>query len=106
MLPYDVGRAEATCRCEDRLLVLAPLDQALCLETLEHLTRRRARDAEHLGDPRCEHGGVGRGAVLADREGEEVDRFQVFVDRMRPGHRPEPTPAGPGQTAVIAFGFS
>ena len=35
---------------EERLLVLAALDQPLRLEPLQHLAGRRARDAEHLGD--------------------------------------------------------
>ena len=37
---------------EDRLLVLAALDEPLGLEPLQHLARRGARDAEHLGDAR------------------------------------------------------
>ena len=41
-------------RGQDRLLVLAALDEALRLEALQHLARRRARDAEHLGDARRE----------------------------------------------------
>ena len=67
---------------EDRLLVLAALDQALGLEPLQHLAGRRARDAEHLGDPRGDRVRAGRRAVLADREGEEVDRLEVVVDRV------------------------
>ena len=68
---------------EQRLLLLAALDQALGLEPLQHLAGRGARDVEHLGDAR----GEGRGAgavrrVLADREGEEVDRLEVLVYRV------------------------
>ncbi len=64
---------------EDRLLLLAALDEALGLEALQHLARRRARDAEHLGDARGDGALAGR-AVLADREGEEVDHLEVLVD--------------------------
>ena len=66
---------------EDRLLLLAAFDQALALESLQHLTGRRTGDSEHLGHTRGERCGAGRlRAVLADREGEEVDRLQVLVD--------------------------
>ena len=72
---------------EQRLLVLAPLDQPLALEPLQHLPGRRPRDAEHLGHSR----GQGRRPaserpVLADRKGEEVDRLEVLVDRMSLRH--------------------
>ena len=66
---------------EDRLAALAPLDEALGLEPLQHLAGRSARHAEHLGHARGErrHRRVAR-VVLADRERQEVDRLQVFVD--------------------------
>ena len=72
---------------QERLLLLAPLDQPLRLEAPQHLAGRGARHAEHLGDP----GGQGRRAgrerpILADRKGEEVDRFQVLVDGMTLRH--------------------
>ena len=41
---------------QDRLLVLAALDEPLGLEPLQHLAGRRARDAEHLGHARGERG--------------------------------------------------
>ena len=73
---------------EQRLLVLAAPDEPLLLEALEHLSRGRARDAEHLGDACRERGrAAGLRAVLADRKGEEVDRLQVLVDRVARGHR-------------------
>jgi hypothetical protein len=37
---------------QERLLVLAALDQTVLLETLQHLARRGTRDAEHLRDAR------------------------------------------------------
>ena len=40
----------AALRRQDRLLLLAALDQALGLEALQHLAGRGARDAEHVGD--------------------------------------------------------
>src|SRR3954471_8921545 len=66
---------------EERFLPLAALDQPVRFEPLQHLAGRRARDAEHLGDARRERwrAGAMRG-VLPDREGEEVDRLEVFVD--------------------------
>src|SRR6185437_6220194 len=72
--------------CEQRLLVLATFDETLGLEPLQHLAGRRARDAEHLGDPRRERrqSGVDR-PVLADRKRQEVDRLEVLVDGMT-GH--------------------
>ena len=36
---------------QERLLVLAALDEAFGLEPLQHLAGGRSRDAEHLGDP-------------------------------------------------------
>ena len=39
-------------RREDRLLLLAALDEAVRLEPLQHLAGRGAGDAEHLGDAR------------------------------------------------------
>ena len=66
---------------EDRLLVLAALDEAVGLEPLQHLARGGARDAEHLGHARGERRRARRlRPVLADREGEEVDRLEVLVD--------------------------
>ena len=74
-------RALAARLCEERLLVLAAHDQPFRLEALEHLAGRRARDVEHLGDARRERGRAGAAwRVLADREGEEVDRLEVLVD--------------------------
>ena len=62
--------------------MLAALDEPLGLEPLQHLARRGARDAEHLGHARRDGDEpVGR-PVLADREGEEIDRLEVLVDRM------------------------
>ena len=73
---------------EERLLALAALDQPLRLEPLQHLAGRRARDAEHLGDARRERRRpAGLRPVLADREGEEVDRLEVLVDGMSLSHR-------------------
>ena len=68
---------------QDRLLARAALDEPLGLEPLQHLAGRGARDAEHLGDARGERRmrRVLR-VVLADREREEVDRLEVFVDRV------------------------
>ena len=66
---------------QDRLLLLAALDEPLGLEPLEHLAGGGARDAEHLGDARRDRALAG-GAVLADREGEEVDHLEVLVDRV------------------------
>ena len=65
---------------EDRLPVLAALDEALRLEPLQHLAGGGPRDAEHLRDARRQRRRAGHGrAVLADREGEEVDRLEVLV---------------------------
>ena len=69
-------------RRQDRLLVLAPLDEPVGLEPLQHLPGRGARDAEHLGDARGDRIRRRRGPVLADREREKVDRLEVLVDRM------------------------
>ena len=71
---------------EDRLLLLAALDEALRLEPLEHLAGGRARHAEHLRDARRDRA-LARRPVLADREREEVDHLEVLVDRM-PVRRP------------------
>ena len=72
---------------EDRLLVLAALDEPVGLEALQHLAGRGARDAEHLGDARGERRGAGRlRPVLADREREEIDRLQVLVGVVSCGH--------------------
>jgi hypothetical protein len=87
VLPDDPLRTPAAALREQRLLLLAALDEALGLEPLKHLAGRRARDAEHLRDARGERRRPGalRG-VLPDRKGEEVDRFEVFVGRVTPGH--------------------
>ena len=76
---------------EDRLALLAALDQPLGLEPLQHLPGGGARDAEHLRHAGRDRGRAGRGPVLADREREEVDRLEVLVDRvaLRPCHRVE-----------------
>ena len=66
---------------QDRLLLLAALDEPFGLEPLQHLAGGCTRDTEHVGNARGDRGrGVRIGPVLADREGEEVDRFQVLVD--------------------------
>ena len=70
---------------EDRLLVLTALDEPVRLEPLQHLARRGSRNAEHLRDARRDCRRAGRRLVLADREGEEIDRLQVVVDGV-PGH--------------------
>ena len=74
-------------RRQDRLLVLAALDEPVLLEPLEHLAGGRPGDAEHLRDARGERRRARRRRpVLADREGEEPDRLEVFVDRVTLGH--------------------
>ena len=81
VLADDRLRPRAAGLREDRFLLLAALDQTLCLEALQHLAGRRAGDAEHLRDPRSERGGARRlRPVLADRERQEVDRLEVLVD--------------------------
>ena len=50
VLAHDAFCALTAGLGEDRLLVLAALDQALALEPLEHLAGRGARNAEHLRD--------------------------------------------------------
>ena len=85
--------------------MLAALDEPFRLEPLQHLAGRRARDAEHLGDARRDRrGGVRVGPVLADREGEEVDRLEVLVDRMSlpVRHRPESSRGAAGPTRLAA----
>ena len=52
VLAHDPLGARAARLGEDRLLVLAALDEPFGLEPLQHLARRGARDAEHLGDAR------------------------------------------------------
>ena len=81
MLAHRVLGPLAPRRRQQRLLVLAALDEPVGLEPLQHLAGRGARDAEHLGHARGQggQGGVLR-PVLADRERKEVDRLQVFVD--------------------------
>ena len=81
VLPHDALCPHGPGGGQDRLLLLTSLDEPFGLEPLQHLAGRRARDAEHLGHARRDRGGVGGvGPVLADREGEEVDRLQVLVD--------------------------
>jgi len=73
---------------ENCLLLVSALDEPVHLEAFQHLPRGRARDAQHLGDA-CSDRGRSRGRpVLPDREGQEVDRLEVVVDRMslRPCH--------------------
>ena len=66
---------------QDRLLVLAALDEALGLEALQHLAGGRAGDAEHVGDADGERGRALRlRLVLPDGERQEVDRLEVVVD--------------------------
>ena len=87
VLAHDALRALATLRRQQRLLVLASLDQTFALESLQHLAGRRARHAEHLRHSRRERGRpAAKRAVLADRKGEEVDRLQVLVDGMSLRH--------------------
>jgi hypothetical protein len=74
--PLDPGRRQ------DRLLVLAPLDEPFGLEALQHLPGRCPGDAEHLGNPRGDRIRRRRRPVFADREGQKVDRLEVLVDRM------------------------
>ena len=95
VLAHDtLGALDAGIR-EDRLLLLAALDEPVRLEPLQHLPGRGARDTEHLRHPRGDRRGARRRAVLADREGEEVDRLQVLVDGMPRGHRRGLYPAFP-----------
>ena len=51
VLADDGACALGAGRREDRLLVLAALDEALRLEALQHLAGRGPRHAEHLRDP-------------------------------------------------------
>ena len=84
VLPHHLARPLGAGLGEERLLVLAPLDEPVRLEPLQHLAGRRPRDAEHLGDPRGDRlrRPRPRRPVLADREGEEVDRLEVIVDAV------------------------
>ena len=82
VLPHDALRPLGALRGEDRLLLLAALDEPVGLEALQHLAGGGARDAEHLGDAGRDRRRAGRGPVLPDREREEVDRLEVLVDRM------------------------
>ena len=52
VLAHDLARTLRAGRGEDRLLVLAALDEPFGLQALQHLARRGAGDAEHLGDAR------------------------------------------------------
>src|SRR5262249_26449912 len=81
---------------QDRLLLLAALDEALGLEPLQHLARRGARDAEHVGHARRDRALACR-PVLADREREGVDDLQVLVDRVPLTARHEASLAGRGR---------
>src|SRR5262249_47456085 len=88
---------------QDRLLVLAALHQAVLLEPLEHLPGGRAGDAEHLGDAcRERRAARRRRPVLADREGEEPDRLQVFVDGVTVRHVGSSLTASGAATIVAA----
>jgi hypothetical protein len=85
--PDDVLGARGA-RGRQHELAAAALEQAVAGEALEHLADGRPRDAEQVGDARGDrHRGL-RGAVLADRGDEEVDRLQVVVHRVpvRPAH--------------------
>ena len=82
VLADDPLGALCALRREDRLLLLAPLDEPIGLEPLQHLSGGGARHAEHLGDARGDRGRARRRSVLADGEGEEVDRLEILVDRM------------------------
>ena len=83
VLSDDALRAHGPGRGQERLLVVAALDEPFGLEPLQHLACRCPRDAEHLGHARGDRRrGARVGPVLADREGEEVDRLEVLVDRM------------------------
>jgi hypothetical protein len=87
VLAHDALGALPARRRQQGLLVLAALDQPFALEPLQHLPGRCARDAEHLGHTRGERGGAAaERPVLPDREGEEVDRLEVLVDRVALRH--------------------
>ena len=88
VLAHDSLRALAAGRRQQRLLVLAALDQPFALEPLQHLAGRGARDAEHLGHARRERRrAAAQRSVLADRKREEVDRLEVLVDGVALRHR-------------------
>src|SRR5437879_5300410 len=81
------GPRLAPLRGQQRLLVLTAFDQTVALEPLEHLAGRGPRDAEHLRHARGERRrAAAERPVLADREGEEVDRLEVFVDGVTLRH--------------------
>ena len=83
VLAHDVlARARSRARVRIASLLLAALDEPVGLEPLQHLAGRGARDAEHLRDARGDRRRPGGRLVLADREGEEVDRLEVVVDRV------------------------
>ena len=82
---------------EDRLLLLATLDETVRLEPLQHLAGRGAGHAEHLRDARGDGRRPGGRVVLADRESEEVDRLEVVVDRVTRHLHPFGTAAEPGR---------
>ena len=67
--------------------MLAALDEAVGLEPLQHLACRCAGHAEHVRDADGERRRALRHRpVLADREGEEVDRLEVVVDGVSLRH--------------------
>jgi hypothetical protein len=81
VLADDALRTLSPLPGQQRLLVLAALDQPFALESLQHLAGGRTRDAEHLRHPRRERRRPrAERPVLADRKGEEVDRLEVLVD--------------------------
>jgi primosomal protein N' (replication factor Y) (superfamily II helicase) len=87
VLADDALGVLAALRGQDRLLVLAALDEAVGLEALEHLSGRRARDAEHVGDAHRQCWGTLRfRLVLPDGEGQEVDRLEIVVDGVPSRH--------------------
>jgi hypothetical protein len=82
VLAHDALRALDAVGRQHGLFLVAALDEALRLETLQHLSGRGTRDAEHLGDAGGDRRGSRRRAILADREGEEIDRLQILVHGM------------------------
>ena len=79
----------------------------VALEPLEHLARRRARDAEHVGDADGERRRSLRvRAVLPDRERQEIDRLEIVVDECAPaaisGDRFYPCPGSPRSYPLVS----
>ena len=101
VLAHDALRPLGAFGGQDRLLLLAALDEAVGLEPLQHLAGGGARNAEHLGDPRRDRRRSRRRPVLADRKGEEVDRLEVLVDgvAVRLGHPVNSSPSRPTRSA-------